>query len=49
MAFRLKFVCVVAWSLSGAKNGQEIGKMLSIVRSDARQVNKDCAESLIKY
>ncbi|MEY4232799.1 MAG: hypothetical protein RL144_999 [Actinomycetota bacterium] len=41
MAFLLKSVCVADLSLSGVKNGQEIGKMLSIAQSGAKPENKN--------
>jgi hypothetical protein len=42
MAFLQRYVRVVVWNLSGAKNGQGIGKMLSIAQNGAKQVNRNC-------
>jgi hypothetical protein len=35
MAFLQRFACIATASLSGGKNGQEIGKMLNTVLTDA--------------
>jgi hypothetical protein len=43
MVFHPKCACVVVWSLSGAKNGQEIGKTLNTARNGASQANRDSA------
>jgi hypothetical protein len=39
MAFLLRYACAADWNLSGVKNGQGIGKMLSIAQSAARPVS----------
>jgi hypothetical protein len=42
MVFHPRSVSVVVWSLSGAKNGQGIGKMLSTAQNGVKQVNRSC-------
>ena len=41
MVFHPRSVSVVVWSLSGAKSGQEIGKVLNTAQNGARQVSKN--------